>query len=45
MAGYSLCNTSSRDVSIMYCPEKGIFDIDGVNALLFTISRKPLTKE
>ena len=31
-AGYALSNSSTRDVCILYCMEKGIYDIDDVNA-------------
>ena len=44
-AGYALSNSSSRDVCVMYCLEKGIFNIDDVNALLFAIGIEPLTRE
>jgi len=44
-AGYTLSNSSTRDVCIMYCLEKNIFDIDEVNALLFAIGIEPLTRE
>ena len=44
-AGYALSNTSSRDVCIMYCLEKGIYNIDDVNALLFSIGIEPLTRD
>ena len=44
-AGYALSNSSSRDVCIMYCLEKGIYNIDDVNALLFAIGIEPLTRD
>jgi hypothetical protein len=44
-AGYALSNSSSRDVCIMYCLEKNIYDIDDVNALLFAIGIEPLSRE
>ena len=44
-AGYALSNASSRDVCIMYCLEKGIYDIDDVNTLLFTVGIVPLSRE
>ena len=44
-AGYTLSNSSTRDVCIMYCLEKGIYDIDEVNALLFAIGVEALTRE
>jgi len=44
-AGYALSNSSTRDVCIMYCLEKGIHDIDEVNALLFAIGIMPLTRD
>ena len=44
-AGYALSNTSSRDVCIMYCLEKGIYNIDDVNTLLFSIGIEPLTRD
>jgi len=44
-AGYSLSNTSTRDVCIMYCLEKSIYDIDEVNALLFAVGIDPLSRE
>ena len=45
MAGYALSNSSSRDVCILYCLEKGVYDIDDVNALLFAIGIEPLTRD
>ena len=44
-AAYTLSNSSTRDVCIMYCLEKNIYDIDEVNALLFAIGVEPLTRE
>jgi hypothetical protein len=44
-AGYSLSNASTRDVCVMYCLEKSIYDIDEVNALLFAIGAEPLSRE
>jgi len=44
-AGYTLSNSSTRDVCIMFCLEKGIYEIDEVNALLFAIGVEPLTRE
>jgi len=44
-AGYSLSDSSTRDVCIMYCIEKGIYDIDEVNALLFAVGIEPLSRE
>ena len=44
-AGYTLSSSSTRDVCIMYCLEKNIYDIDEVNALLFAIGVEPLTRE
>jgi hypothetical protein len=44
-AGYTLSNSSTRDVCIMYCLEKNVYDIDEVNALLFAIGVEPLTRE
>ena len=44
-AGYSLSHGSSRDVCIMYCLEKGIYDIDEANALLFAVGIEPLSKD
>ena len=44
-AGYSLSNSSTRDVCIMYCLEKSIYDIDEVNALLFAVGIEPLSRE
>jgi len=44
-AGYALSNTSNRDVCIMYCLEKSIYDINDVNTLLFTIGIASLTRE
>jgi hypothetical protein len=44
-AGYALSNSSTRDVCVMYCLEKNIYDIDEVNALLFAIGIEPLTRE
>jgi hypothetical protein len=44
-AGYSLSNTSSRDVCIMFCIEKGHYDIDKVNAVLFAVGIEPLSKD
>ena len=44
-AGYSLSDSSTRDVCIMYCLEKGIYDIDEVNALLFAVGIEPLSRE
>ena len=43
--GYSFSNASTRDVCIMYCLEKGIYDIDEVNALLFAVGIEPLSRE
>ena len=44
-AGYSLSDSSTRDVCIMYCLEKSIYDIDEVNALLFAVGLEPLSRE
>jgi hypothetical protein len=44
-AGYSLSNTSSRDVCIMFCIEKGQYDIDKVNAVLFAVGIEPLSRD
>jgi hypothetical protein len=44
-AGYSLSSTSSRDVCIMFCIEKGHYDIDKVNAVLFAVGIDPLTRD
>jgi transcriptional regulator with XRE-family HTH domain len=44
-AGYALSNSSSRDVCVMFCLEKGIYEIDEVNALLFAIGIDPLTRD
>jgi len=44
-AGYSLSDSSTRDVCIMYCLEKSIYDVDEVNALLFAIGIEPLSRE
>jgi transcriptional regulator with XRE-family HTH domain len=44
-AGYSLSNASSRDVCVMYCLEKSIYEIEEVNALLFAIGIEPLSRE
>jgi len=44
-AGYTLSNSSTRDVCVMYCLEKNIYEIDEVNALLFAIGIEPLTRE
>ena len=44
-AGYSLSDSSTRDVCIMYCLEKSIYDIDEVNALLFAVGIEPLSRE
>jgi hypothetical protein len=44
-ACYSLSNASTRDVCVMYCLEKSIYDIDEVNALLFAIGIEPLSRE
>ena len=44
-AGFALNNSSSRDVCIMFCLEKGIYNIDDVNALLFAIGIEPLTRD
>ena len=44
-AGYALSSSSSRDVCVMFCLEKGIYGIDDVNALLFTIGIEPLTRD
>jgi hypothetical protein len=44
-AGYSLSNESSRDVCIMFCLEKGFYDIDKANAVLFAVGIEPLSKE
>jgi hypothetical protein len=44
-AGYALSNSSSRDVCIMFCLEKGIYEIDEVNALFFAIGIDPLTRD
>jgi len=44
-SGYSLSNASSRDVCIMFCLEKGIYDIDEANALLFAIGIEPLSRD
>ena len=44
-AGYALSNSSSRDVCIMFCLEKGIYDTDNVNALLFALGIEPLARD
>jgi hypothetical protein len=44
-AGYALRHSSSRDVCIMFCLEKGIYDVEEVNALLFEIGVASLTRE
>jgi len=44
-AGYSLTNTSSRDVCIMFCIEKGHYDIDKANAVLFAVGIEPLSRD
>ena len=44
-AGYALSSSSSRDVCVMYCLEKGIYNIDDVNDLLFSIGIEPLTRD
>lgn len=44
-AGYTLSNSSSRDVCIMYCIENGIYNVDEVNTLLFAIGIEPLSRE
>jgi hypothetical protein len=44
-AGYALSRSSSRDVCIMYCLEKGIYDSSDVNALLFAVGISPLARE
>jgi tRNA(Glu) U13 pseudouridine synthase TruD len=44
-AGYSLSDASTRDVCVMFCLEKGIYDIDEVNALLFAIGVEPLSRD
>jgi hypothetical protein len=44
-AGYSLSKSSTRDVCIMYCLEKRIYDIYEVNALLFAVGIEPLSRE
>ena len=44
-AGYALSNSSSRDVCVLYCLEKSIYDINDVNALLFAIGIEPLTRD
>jgi len=44
-AGYSLSNTSSRDVCIMFCIEKGHYDIDKANAVLFAVGIEPLSRD
>jgi len=44
-AGYSLSNTSSRDVCIMFCLERGYYDIDEANAVLFAVGIEPLSRE
>jgi hypothetical protein len=44
-AGYTLSFSSSRDVCIMYCLEKNIYDVEEVNALLFALGLDPLARE
>jgi transcriptional regulator with XRE-family HTH domain len=44
-AGYALSKSSSRDVCIMFCIEKGIYEINEVNALLFAVGIDPLTRD
>ena len=44
-AGYALSNSSRRDVCIMYCLEKGMYNTDDVNALLFAVGIEPLTRD
>lgn len=41
-AGFSLSHNSLSDLTIMYCCEKGIFNIFDVNALLVQMSQKTL---
>ena len=41
-AGYALSNSSSRDVCVMYCLEKGIYDNGEVNALLLPLGLRRL---
>jgi hypothetical protein len=44
-AGYALRCSSTRDVCIMFCVEKGIYDIEEVDALLFELGCEPLVRE
>jgi hypothetical protein len=44
-AGYALSNSSSRDVCIMFCLEKGIYNVDDVNTLLFSMGLEPLSRD
>jgi len=44
-SGYSLSNASSRDVCIMFCLEKGYYDIDKVNSVLFAVGIEPLSRD
>jgi hypothetical protein len=44
-ASYALSYSSNRDVCVMFCLAKGIYDVEEVNTLLFEIGVEPLTRE
>ena len=45
IAGYRFSNSSIADLVIIFCIEKGLYDISNVNAMLFSADQKVLCRE
>ena len=45
VAGYRFSNSSITDLVIIFCMEKGLYDISNVNAMLFQADQKVLCRE